>query len=74
MKLALSLVIASLMVYALMQTERRAGVELGHSQAYAAAVKSVQADMAKHCTCWFTGSKCRTPNPTVICTKPEWMK
>lgn len=52
----------------------RAGIEEGRSQAQASAIHAVQADMAKHCTCWFTDRKCKTPNPTVICTKPEWMK
>ena len=54
------------------------GWQMGHEQGQLDSIrvarKAVEDDMSKHCTCWFTGSKCRTPNPTVICTKPEWMK
>lgn len=52
----------------------RVGIEEGRSESRADAIRVVQADMARRCTCWFTGSKCKTPNPTVVCTKPEWMK
>ena len=35
---------------------------------------TVDAEMSAACTCWFTDARCKNKTPTVICTKPEWMK